>query len=397
MINILQKNQINEMLRKSVQEISISKTQHETLVASYEAVGNYLAANEELRRFRPEIYPQGSIRLETAIKPISDDDDIDIDLVCEFSNIPSDWTQKDLKDAVGKCLKDSARYRDMIEKKDGGKRCWTLLYRQGSANNYHMDILPAVVADNYGLLLESFNHTDYSSLAISITDKTLPNYATSTNHAYWPHSNPFGYAKWFEQRCRQRILKAVCESVEEAPKYDASPSVLQDAIKLLKRNRDLKYGGDDDKPISIIITTLAARAYNGEANLYDALVGIASGMSAFIEERMVNGRLVKYIANPVDENENYADKWVNEPRKEKMFFDWLESVRSTVLRLADDAQTGSKAGFEALCGKNVIQRVYESVGQETKQKREAGTLRMGATGLLGSVGTKVQGHTFHGK
>ena len=397
MINEGQKQQINDVLRKAVQEISISESQHETLVRSYEAVGNFLADNDALKPYHPEIHPQGSIRLGTAIKPIAEEDDLDIDLVCEFKNIPSTWTQKNLKDAVGDCLKGSKRYNDMIEKRDGGKRCWTLLYREGSESRYHMDILPAVVAENYGMLLERFDYKDYGQLAISITDKTWPNYATDTNHANWPHSNPFGYAKWFKARCQKTILKAVRESVESAPKYGVSQSVLQDAVKILKRHRDLMFDGDDDKPISIIITTLAAKAYDGETNLYDALSRIVSIMPNLVEERMVNGRLVKYIPNPVDPAENFADKWVAEPRKQELFYKWAEAIRAEVARIGSGDMRGLQVGLEALCGERASKRVFEAVGRETKQNRDNGALKVGATGLLGGVGTKVAAHNFFGK
>ena len=397
MITEEQKRQINDLLRKSVQEISLSEAQHETLVKSYEAVGKFLAGHEALERFRPEIHPQGSIRLGTAIKPVAEEDDMDIDLVCEFTNIPVSWTQKDLKEAVGRCFKESDRYSDMLEKKEGGKRCWTLLYREGSTNGYHMDILPAVVANNYGVLLERFDYKDYGTLAISITDKTWPNYATEINHNNWPHSNPFGYAKWFKAQCQTKMLRTMSESVEAAPKYGESNSVLQNAVKILKRHRDLMFDGDDDKPISIIITTLAAKAYNGEDNLYDALLRIVSQMPTFIEERIENGRRVKFVPNPVDNAENFADKWVNEPRKEEMFYKWVDAVRTSVAHMSAGDLKESQIGLESLCGQKETKRVFEAVGREMKQMRDDGMLRMGSTGLIGSVGTKVAAHNFHGE
>ena len=397
MINEAQKQQINDVLRKSVEEISISESQHRTLVQSYGAVGDFLAENEALKPFHPEIHPQGSVRLGTAIKPIAEEDDLDIDLVCELKNVPRTWTQKDLKDAVGNCLKESKRYNDMIEKREGGKRCWTLLYREGSESRYHMDILPAVVADDYRELLKAFDYKDYGQLAIHITDNRLLNYAVSTNHDDWPRSNPFGYAKWFESQCWQHIQKAMCESVEAAPKYDASHTVLKDAIKILKRHRDLMFDGDDNKPISIIITTLAAQAYQGETNLYDALQGIVSRMPDYITEKDRDGKKLKYVYNPVDGNENFADKWEQEPKKEEMFYKWLRSVGAEVARIANGDMRGLQVGLEALCGERTSKRVFEAVGRETKQIRDNGALKVGVTGLLGGVGTKVAAHHFFGK
>lgn len=44
---------------------------------------------------------------------------------------------------------------------------------------------------------------------------------------------------------------------------------LQRAIQIMKRHRDMRFNGhrdEDHKPISMIITTLAAKLYEGHAN-----------------------------------------------------------------------------------------------------------------------------------
>src|SRR5690606_23352304 len=148
--------------------------------------------------YNPRILPQGSFMLGTIIKPINDEDDIDIDLVCKLSGKPSRWTQKHLKDAVGDRLKDHSTYEKMIEDDDGGRRCWTLEYSDDA--NYHMDILPSISDKNFTVLLsEPFNntqHIDTNKLAIRITDRKEYNYSTETDTERWMKSNPFGYAKW---------------------------------------------------------------------------------------------------------------------------------------------------------------------------------------------------------
>lgn len=76
------------------------------------------------------------MNLGTLIKPLSEDDDYDLDAVCrvyyDFAN------PKDLKDLIGDALKKSERYNKLLT--DEGKRCWTLKYSDGS--HFHMDILP---------------------------------------------------------------------------------------------------------------------------------------------------------------------------------------------------------------------------------------------------------------
>ena len=58
------------------------------------------------------------------------------------------------------------------------------------------------------------------------------------------------------------------------PAYKEKKSPLQRVVQILKRHRDLMFNGDESKPISIIITTLAARAYNKETDVLDALVNV---------------------------------------------------------------------------------------------------------------------------
>lgn len=108
---------------------------------------------------------------------------------------------------------------------------------------------------------------------------------------------------------------------------------LQRSVQLLKRHRDIMCEGlphdrKDNAPISIIITTLAASAYNNEANLYEALSNILSNTEKYIER---DGD--KYIIeNPVMKEENFAKKWNEKPEKAKEFFAWLNSAKIDILQ-----------------------------------------------------------------
>ena len=101
----------------------------------------------------------------------------------------------------------------------------------------------------------------------------------------------------------------------------------------------MRYNGDADKPISVIITTLATRAYDNEADLVDALLNIVCGMREGVAKR--DGIL--WVPNPVNPQENFADKWSEEPRKQEIFFEWLEAVEREHRYLLTD-QGLEKAG-----------------------------------------------------
>jgi len=120
---------------------------------------------------------------------------------------------------------------------------------------------------------------------------------------------------------RMALARRTRASVQDIPDH-AVRTPLQRVIQLLKRHRDIHYNGDDDKPISIIITTLAAHAYANEPDLVDAMLNIVSGMRRAIEHR--NG--VWWVPNPVNPSENFADKWNETPRKQELFFEWLDAI-----------------------------------------------------------------------
>src|SRR5690606_37219737 len=105
---------------------------------------------------------------------------------------------------------------------------------------------------------------------------------------------------------------------------------LQRVVQILKRHRDIMFGGNEHKPISIIITTLAAKSYNKEIDIVDALLNVLNKMESFIEEKYISKyqRKIKWIANPINDEENFADKWPDESEKEDNFYAWLEKARA---------------------------------------------------------------------
>lgn len=62
-------------------------------------------------------------------------------------------------------------------------------------------------------------------------------------------------------------MMLLAESVRAVPKYQSNKTPLQRAVQILKRHRDIMFAGDEDKPVSIIITTLAAKAYQEKVRL----------------------------------------------------------------------------------------------------------------------------------
>jgi hypothetical protein len=324
------KRKFNKFLEYLSDSLDIPENMYVEAEARYKAVGDWLRKEgSPLVLFEPDIYPQGSFRLGTVVKPISDADEYDIDLVCELKGSKETVTQKQLKNMVGNRLKENKTYARMLDKE--GKRCWTLNYADGAS--FHMDILPAIPDDiKFKKQLQVIGIPDkWTKVAICITDKTNQNYALYTTD--WPRSNPKGYAEWFKERmkiqyeARKKFLaEEMRANIEDVPEYRVK-TPLQRTIQILKRHRDIMFENDQDyKPISIIITTLAARAYDNEADLFETVNKIIVDMPHHIQR--VNG--VTWVQNPVNPDENFADKWGGNPELEKAFTRWLTRIQSDI-------------------------------------------------------------------
>lgn len=332
---------LNELFRDLSDALDVPPSKYQEAKDHYEAVGAWLGDDDsDLAPFDPQIYPQGSFALGTVVRPLGDEE-YDVDAVCLLQISPGQATQQQVKDIVGARLKNpTSRYKNKIDPEDGGRRCWTIKYADSS--NFHLDVLPSI-PDRHGWVTALRLSDQYATDAIRITDKTTPEFTTG-----WPpdsrasrdptRSNPKGYANWFKDRMRVRLeearramAKAKAAEVEEIEDFEVR-TPLQRVIQILKRHRDVRYNGDDDKPISVVITTLAAKAYDNEADLFDAILKIVPGMRANIEQR--NG--VWWIANPVNPLENFADKWQETPRKADLFFEWLDTVEAEYEHLLTD-------------------------------------------------------------
>jgi len=323
------KDQFDQFLWYIAESLDISETYFTNAEKRYQAIGKWLEKEASaVVHSEPEIYPQGSFRLGTIIKPITDQEEYDIDLVCQLNLSKAVISQEKLKKLVGHEIIAYANANNMKSQPEEGRRCWTLKY--ASEALFHMDILPAIPDDDsFKLILHQLNvPRGLSDHAISITDNTSPNYKRIDND--WPRSNPIGYADWFKERMRKQydyqrniMARAIEARTDDVPEYKVK-TPLQRTVQILKRHRDIMFADDqDDKPISIIITTLAAQAYDNEASLCEALMNIIGKMAYYIQNK--NG--VYWVSNPVNPLENFADKWQEYPNREKKFRKWLSQAQ----------------------------------------------------------------------
>lgn len=379
------------ILEEATSEIDISQSSYAAAARRYKDLGQWFARPEAAcARYSPHIYPQGSFRIGTVIRPIDADGEYDLDLGCRLRSglTKASHTQKELKELVRRDLVDYRHARRIQAPIQSKHRCWRLQYQDELS--FHMDAVPSIPESFSGkqALRESVVMAGETQAAAAflvestgaITDDRLASFDKISDS--WHISNSEGYARWFESRIKlasglmmERAVKARVSKIDDLPIHDwASP--LQMAVKLLKRHRDTMFADECERaPISIIMTTLAARAYKGEPDIHQALFGILSTMDQYV--RSASPR----VPNPVNPREDFADRW-HDPasaslRLEDAFWKWLDRARSDFAILSS-----------AVDAKSVVSRGRETLGLLLESTTFASRLGLiAATTLLSSAAT----------
>lgn len=387
-----QNNQLDNILNLMSGELDISETSFLKAKEHYEAVGKWLSSDEKLNDVDIDIYTQGSFSLGTVIKPLNNEDEYDIDLVCNLNISKDRITPRELKQFIGNRLKESKKYKTMLG--DEGSRCWKINY--SDTEKFHIDVLPSITLIDRKILESMYTDYDYTKHSIQFTDKTTP--------FKWYHSNPKGYMKWFQEKMKvtyvqnQKLLmeKFAFDSIDEVPKYKIK-TPLQQAIQLLKRHRDIMFKDNlDNKPTSITITTLAALHYNNEINVPDTLYNIIQGISS-MDFNIYNDIA---ITNPVNVNENFADKLNQDAVRKKAFIKWINNV-DQLLSAIPNTQGLEKVAelLSESFGEKTVKKAYNDFGDNFKALREDNKLYMeNKTGSITTTkknSTQVKKHTFY--
>ncbi|MFI6519915.1 cyclic GMP-AMP synthase DncV-like nucleotidyltransferase [Spirillospora sp. NPDC050679] len=368
---------LSELINGAVEVLDISPDLYETAVERYEEVGAWLADNGGLGW---AIYPQGSFLLGTVVRPARTTGEYDIDLVCWLPLAKESITQQALKDRVGGHLTSYIKWKADQGHTDGplgiepSRRCWTLGYE-----GFHLDVLPAIADE------------EHPPTGILLTDKNLRE---------WQRSNPKGYAAWFRERSKPtRPVEAKRHpSVADVPAWRIR-NTLQRVVQVLKWHCMITFKDDlDNRPPSILITTLAAHAYAGDTELFTAIRNVLDGMPHFIKK--YDG--VWWVPNPAHEKENLADKWNEYPERREAFYRWFDQIRRTVDDLAGMEGKGHRAVFSRLIESFDRDPMRYSIKQFTAGvASHSRSYRMERNGLLSAsataTGPRTGENTFYGQ
>lgn len=308
--DIRRRSDLYQLLDQLCHEIELSDAQFEAAKENYEAVGAWLAGAEHDSLKKLEIYVHGSTALGTTVKPLGSDEH-DVDLICRVPDFSALLPPSTLKAMIGDRLRQHAKYRAILEEK---KRCWRLNY----AREFHLDISPTIpnpACLNNGEL---------------VPDRKLK---------IWKPTNPIGYRLQFERRAslipalrmqKSLVVADAQATIEPFPSKRNRKGILRRTVQLLKRHRDIAFllVNEDIAPISIIITTLAAEAYEYCVNAHefdtelDVLIATIRFMPHFIEKDVVNGKQHWIVRNETTKGENFAERWNSEPKRAEAFYRW---------------------------------------------------------------------------
>ncbi|NLI92700.1 MAG: nucleotidyltransferase [Peptococcaceae bacterium] len=308
MIDILSNQviQIEDLLNRIGDKLQLNKTRRETIEKSYSTIARLFDNDDGLfKGVAVDIYPQGSYRIGTTVRPIHQNE-YDLDFVLQPQML---WREglnplEVLKHVQSRIVL-SKEYENKTEIL---KRCVRINY-----TDYHMDILPA------------FPERYIQNLSVKVPDKKLKD---------WKDSCPKGYAKWFELRCLQRKHIALEKMAKIEPLPQEMPyefkEPLQRAVQIIKRSRDIFFEDKPDfSPISIILTTLAAKYYDGESTAFEAVCNIVEQINCEIQKTVG----VMEVYNPINENEKFSEKWDNNNFLYKAFKDFMQYLKEQFINL----------------------------------------------------------------
>ena len=356
--------QIDLLLEGVASSLQLTKTLYDDAKYKYLAVTDWLSKPDSpLAPFNPTIYPQGSMRIQTTVKPRAKDE-FDLDLVC-LLKIGSSVGPAHLFQLVKQRIANNGKYKPILEIRP---RCLRLNY----AGQFHLDIIPACPNPQEG------------GTAILIPDRELQSLK---------NSNPKGYANWFDGRCETGLSIYAKKGIEPLPDNGGQKACLKLITQLTKRHRDVVYEGDPAAPSSIVLTTLLGNVYCGEVVCADALLHALDEIAALIEQTSD----ILVISNPVDRSENLAGRWTWVTYRR--FCEFVVHFRDRMKRLLTlNNMQHVKAGLETLFGEAPTRASIQALVKKMNDDRASGRLRVGGTvaTLVSHRGVKVPPNTFHG-
>ena len=378
------------LIDRILADIELTETQYKEAKTSYEAVAAVLNKNTALiAQFRPSIFPQGSMRLGTTVRPVGKEK-FDLDMICWLAVSGKIVTPEQVYQWVWDALGADETYRHMRRKKN---RCIRLEYAE--SRKFYLDVTPAVpdwVRNGTGLY---------------VPDRELK---------VWCSSHPKAFAdEWFKRIAEKmpdiRIMLVnskraeVFSSVEPMPEFGGfEKQPLQRIVQLLKHDRDKAFQNDEaHRPSSILLTTIIAHSYEEVVStpvtsLFEFVIKVIENMPKYIRSAMVGSCRKFYVMNPVNTEENFAEKWTDEHYKR--FLIWHSKLKDSFSQLQTERGWGVDVMLNRLSetfGNEHVIKAANSLGADTDALHQSGKLRLETKHKAASAGMVVPSTIYFGK
>lgn len=367
--------QIDDLLDRMAEDLQLDPKRYERMKSSYESIKEWIEADEIF--FKPyhyDVYPHGSVRILTTVKPIANDE-FDLDIVIHLKSNTSHTPERIYRELKRRLEEYCKKYGLEIELKN---RCIRLNY----AKDFHVDILPGI------------QETDFDENKIKVPDRELGD---------WVSSNPRGYADWFIGKANL-VKESLLEKSMRAEKLPAddykNKKPLQRAVQLIKRDRDIYFQSNDKyKTSSIILTTIAGQFYQGNDSIFDTIDNIISTIRTKLSEPLERLKIV----NPVNSAEDFTDKWDTEPKYYEAFKNFIAHLYNEWQKLKmQNGVIEEGRIMKGLFGDDIFKKAQSSQTNLIEEIRKNNRLGVSRTaGIISSASSlgisAIKSNTFFGK
>lgn len=367
------KNYIESILFGICEKLQLTPDLYQLATQRYENIIKILRNDDAFKHVDLNIYPHGSFRLKTTVKPL-DGEEYDLDFVAELP-IESDMTPRDLYNHIIRILNDDREHNGKIKPKT---RCVRVNY----ANDFHLDIMP-------GKLINS------NTSEIIVPDRDLK--------SWYHHSNPKKFADWFENQARTRILYEMAElrhgqfDVENISDQEVTAQLepLRRAVQLVKRYRNIYCDKTNKEPVrSIVICALMGKITSFTGDTSQIISSFCSYVNGLIEK---NAGLPFDVKNPVVD-EVLTEKW-HEGNNYKDFVDMMQSLTvdiSAMKKCSNNTEANNL--IKKMFGEEVTNTAIIRHAKILNESRQAGKLSVDKCGTLNTQnsGSPVKKNTFYG-
>lgn len=315
---------LDDLLNRIAESLQLDKTRREKMETAYKAVSEWIEVDEGFfADVEFEIYPHGSVLVGTTVKP-NNKEEFDLDFVMHIRMDLDKYDPEEVYRELRRRLEQHETYKQMLVPKNR-------VLRLNYAGDFHIDIMPGC---------QEFT---FDPDRILVRDKKLKNSVSS---------NPRGFGRWFNAKANtvQEFLLEKAYAMQELP--DEEPYHLKQPLKrgvqLIKRYRDIYFEKDpDNATASIILTTLSGQYYNGEGTIYETVNNIVTKMHNAAKA----GIHAFSVSNPVNNDEDFADKWKQEPILFDSFLEFVADLKTAWENLKLEADiTDSEQQLKNLFG-----------------------------------------------